>query len=100
MGIKIIFEDDSELAEFEARNKGYRSDVIVITDNRRYKVYVTSILRLQQDFYCEHKSAGYYFPEPYTILVQETTRHEIEDTLRKLYSAKYFERIDQQNLMD
>ena len=29
MNLEIIYEDDTELAEFEALNKGYRKDVIV-----------------------------------------------------------------------
>lgn len=29
MNLEIIYEDDTELAEFGALNKGYRKDVIV-----------------------------------------------------------------------
>ena len=91
--IEILYEDDTELAEFEAKCKGYRSDVIVKIGDKEYKVYVTSMLRLQQDFEMEFEDVGYYSPEPNMILVRETTKKEIEDTILKVYRDGYFERI-------
>ena len=46
-----MFEYDTELAEFEALNKGYRGDVTVKIGDKSYKVYVTTMIRLQQDLH-------------------------------------------------
>ena len=91
---KIIFEEDTELAEFEALNKGYRGDVIVKVDKKVYKVYVTSMIRLQQDFETVIQDSGYYLSEPNMIIVKETTKQEIEDTIIRMFKCKYFDRID------
>ena len=45
MSYKIIYEDNSEIAEYEAINKGYRTDVVVIIDNSKYKLYITDMIR-------------------------------------------------------
>lgn len=90
----VIFEDDSELATFEAINKGYRGDVIVQIGDNAYKVYITSMTRLLQDFEQEVAESGFYLPEHNTIIVQEVTRSEIECTIERLYRCKYFESIN------
>ena len=94
MKLEIVYEDDTELAEFEAFNKGYRGDVIVKIGNSSYKVYVTSMIRLQQDFEMEIRDSGYYLPEPNMIIVKDTTRKEIEDAIIQMFECKYFEKID------
>ena len=94
MNIEIIYEDDTELAEYEALAKGYRSDIIVKVGNKKYRVYVVAMLRLQQDFEREQEYAGYYISEPNTILVKETSKEEIEAIITKMYKCKYFERLD------
>ena len=38
MNLEIIYEEDTELAEFEALNKGYRRDVIVKLGEKKYKL--------------------------------------------------------------
>ena len=94
MNIEIIYEDDTELAEYEAFDKGYRSDIIVKIGNKKYKIYVVSMLRLQQDFEMEYKDSGYYLSEPNTILVKETSKKEIKDIITQMYECKYFQRLD------
>ena len=94
MNVEIFYENDTELAEFEAECKGYRSDVIVKIGDDQYKVYITSMLRLQQDFDTEFKDTGYYISEPNTILVSKTTKKEIEDIIHKMYECGYFERLE------
>ena len=94
MKLEIVYEDDTELAEFEAFNKGYRGDVIVKIGNSSYKVYVTSMIRLQQDFEMEIQDSGYYLPEPNMIIVKDTTKQEIEDAIIQMFKCKYFEKID------
>ena len=94
MNIKIIYEEDTELAEYEALNKGYRADVVVVVGDKKYRVYIISMLRLQQDFEMEHKDSGYYMAEPNTLIVKEVTKKEIEYVISEMYNCKYFERLD------
>ena len=94
MKLEILFEYDTELAEFEALNKGYRGDVIVKIGDKSYKVYVTSMIRLQQDFEMEIQDSGYYLSVPNMIIVKETTKQEIHDTIIQMFECKYFEKID------
>lgn len=91
--VKIIYEDDTELAEYEALNKGYR-DVIVMIGEKKYKVYVIAMVRLQQDVEMEQEYKGYYIDEPNTLIVKDTTKEEIEQKIMKMYKCKYFERLD------
>lgn len=94
MDLEIIYENDTELAEFEAFNRGYREDVIVIINNKKYKVYIISMVRLQQDFEKELQDSGYYMAEPNMILVNDVTKKEIEYTIMEMYKCKFFERLD------
>ncbi|MGN0494673.1 MAG: hypothetical protein ACI4GW_00460 [Lachnospiraceae bacterium] len=94
MNIKIIYEEDTELAEYEALSKGYRADVTVVIGDKKYKVYIISMLRLQQDFEIEHQDYGYYVDEPNTLIVKEVTKKEIEYVIYEMHKCKYFERLD------
>lgn len=94
MNIKIIYEEDTELAEYEALIKGYRADVAVVIGDKKYRVYIISMIRLQQDFEMEHKDSGYYMAEPNTLIVKEVTKKEIEYVISEMYNCKYFERLD------
>ncbi len=40
MSYTIVYEDNTEIAEYKAFIRGFRSDVIVIIDNRKYKLYI------------------------------------------------------------
>ena len=92
--MKIIYEEDTELAEYEALNKGYRADVTVVIEGKKYKVYIISMIRLQQDFDMEHQDSGYYMVEPNTLIVKEVTKKEIEHVVSEMHKCKYFERLD------
>lgn len=94
MNFKIIYEDDTELAEYEALNRGFRGDVVVVIGNKKYKIYIISMLRLQQDFEMEQKDSGYYMAEPNTLIVKEVTKSEIEYTIAEMYKCNFFERLD------
>lgn len=94
MHFEIYFEDDTNLATIEGEDKGYRSDVIVRIGNRRYQVYVTSMIRLQQDFETEFAYKGFFQSEPNMILVKNTTKQEIIETIKKMYECGYFETLD------
>lgn len=86
----IIYGDDTNLAESEALIKGYRNDVSVIIDNKKYNLYITDLTRLNQDFETEVKRCGYYYSEPNTIIVREVTRNEINKTVEELFVGGYF----------
>ncbi|MBO5628809.1 MAG: hypothetical protein J5965_06995 [Aeriscardovia sp.] len=92
--MKIIYEDDTELADFEAENKGYRKDVIVEIDGKRYRLYITDITRLQQDFEDEYCNSKFYSQEPNTIIVNSVTREEISFVINELSKGDYFKRLD------
>jgi len=91
--IKIYFQYDTELSEFEAIQKGYRVDVFVKIGETYFNLRVFDIIRLQQEFESEVDSEGYYAVEPNLILVKEVNKKEILCTIRNLYKQKYFDEI-------
>ena len=93
MSYSNIYEDNTEIAEYEAINKGYRKDVIVVIDDRRYKLYITDIIRLHQDFDSEFEESGIYQNEPNTIIVKEVSKYEIERTIDELYNEGFFGKL-------
>ena len=93
MSYKIIYEDNSEIAEYEAINKGYRTDVVVIIDNSKYKLYITDMIRLHQDFDSEIGDYGIYQNEPNTIIVKEVSKHEIDKTINYLIKEGFFDKL-------
>ncbi|ODM27850.1 hypothetical protein [Acetivibrio mesophilus] len=91
--MNIYFSEDSELAEYEAISKGYRTDIFVKIEDVFYNVRAYTMLRLQQDFESENEDYGYYTVDPNLILVKDANRSEIAFTIGKLYEQKYFEEI-------
>lgn len=91
--LKVFFLEDTELAEYEAINKGYRNDVYVKVSNSLFNVKVYDIVRLQQDFDLEVKSYGYYSIEPNLLLVEEVNKVHIEFVVKQLYKQKFFENL-------
>ncbi|WP_059051195.1 hypothetical protein [Paenibacillus senegalimassiliensis] len=89
--LKIIFIDNTDLAEFEASNKGYRNDIYVKISNKVYNLRAYDLVRLQQDFKSELEEYGYYSIEPNLVLVKEVSRECIYLTIEKLYEQKFFE---------
>ena len=94
MEIEIIFEDESELAEYEAINRGCRNDVIIKIDDKKYKLNVIHIIRLQQDFMSDIETIGFYISEPLTIIVNDMGKESIKKTIVNLYERKYFDIYD------
>lgn len=94
MNITILYENDTELSEYEAYNKGYRDDVVVLIGEKKYKIYIISILRLKQDFETEYDTSGYYMSEPNMLIVKEVTKKEIEYIINEMYKCSFFERLD------
>lgn len=89
----IYFSDASELAEYEATSRGYRTDVYIRIDNKIFNVNVYAMIRLQQDFESEIESYGFYASEPNLVLVKDANKAEIIETIKRLYEQKYFEGI-------
>lgn len=94
--VKIIYGEDTEINEFEAYERGYRLDVEVEVDGKRYNVFIISIIRLQQDVESEILNYGFYVPEINMIIVNEVTKKEIEKTVEELYKRGYFYCIENQ----
>jgi len=91
--LNIYFTDDSDLAEYEAENKGYRTDVFVKVGHNLYSVKIYTMIRLQQDFESEIESYGFYKSEPNLVLVKESTKDEIIDVVKELYEQEYFDAL-------
>jgi threonine synthase len=91
--LNIYVSDDSELAEYEATSRGYRTDVFIRVNNNIHNVRVYSMIRLQQDFETEIDSYGFYSIEPNLVLVKDVSKEEIIATIKKLYEQKYFEEL-------
>ncbi|WP_205510270.1 hypothetical protein [Longitalea arenae] len=90
--VKIYCTNNSELAEFEASSRGYRSDIFVKLDSGAiYQVNVYDIVRLKQDFEEEIDSEGYFSIEPNLILVKEVVMSQIRLTIEKLVKQKFFD---------
>ena len=98
--IHIYFEENSELAEYEAISKGYRLDIYVETDNDVFNVKAYSMIRLKQDYDSEVESYGFYAVEPNLIIVNNTNKDEILSTINKLHKQKYFQEIKPIKNMD
>ena len=98
MNYKIIYETDTELAELDAEMRGYRGDVIVEIGSKKYKLYITSMIRLRQDFDRSREYYGYYCAEPNMLLVEDVTREEIEKVIKAAFEEKYFEKLDRLGL--
>jgi hypothetical protein len=59
--LKIYCDDNSELADFEASSRGYRSNIYVKVNPRQiFQLHVSDITRLKQDFETEIESHGYF----------------------------------------
>ena len=91
--MRIEYENDTDLAEFEAINKGYRNDIIVNIKGSRFRIYATTMRRLEQDFETEIKEYGFYEVEPNIVIVESATKESIESTIEYLVKCKYFEKL-------
>lgn len=94
MKYTIIYENDTELAAVEAIERGYRSDVSVKIGEKKYKVCIMSMIRLQQEFAAERQYYGYYCADPNMLLVEDATKEEIEKVIKAAFEEKYFEKLD------
>lgn len=94
VSFKLYCLDNSELAQYESRSKGYREDIYIYVNGDYYNVFVYDIVRLKQDFEIELHCYGFFSIEPNLILVKEVTFNAIEETIRMLLTeTRYFEKI-------
>ena len=92
--VKIYCNDNSELAEFEASSRGYRSDIYVkVISGQIFQLHVYDIIRLKQDFETEIESHGFFGIEPNIILVKEVTILNIRLTVDKLTCQQFFDNL-------
>jgi hypothetical protein len=91
--VEIYFADDSEGVESDVICKGWRGDVYVKTDSGIYHLAIYTLVRLQQDFEYEMENEGRYILDPNIVLVRETNKQEVINTINGLYEQLYFDRI-------
>lgn len=58
--MKIVYQNNEERFDFDSMNKGYREDVYVYLENKKYKLSIYTITRLNQDFEMEIKEYGFF----------------------------------------
>ena len=92
-GVEVYFGDESELAEWEAGQKGFRSDVYVRATGHLYKVAVYGIGRLHQSFDSGFETSGFYQMEPNMVLVSDAGKAEIVETLNQLHLRGFFAKL-------
>ncbi|WP_330441748.1 hypothetical protein [Flavobacterium sp. C4GT6] len=93
MDIDIFCLDNTEYAEFDAVNRGYRGDIYVRINEYYYNLNVYDIVRLQQDFELELEEYGVYTPDPNLVLVKEVNNTNIKEIVNHLIKSGYFNEI-------
>ena len=98
MEIKIYFDEDTEYSEFMYYNKDYRLGIIVEHNNRKYKLNIYGITRLNQEFNdCLHNNEVFYI-EPDLIIVEEVNKENIINSI--LGVCKGFDFLSQLKVED
>lgn len=93
----VFFEDDSDLAEWEAKNRGWRNDVYVSINDELFHLNIYTPIRLCQDFETEIKEYGYYAIDYNIVLVPSADKSTIILTIQGLIQQGYFQKIKPQN---
>ena len=89
--MKIYVSKNDENYIDELKNKGYRDDIYVYTNNKFYKIFIYEKTRFIQDFELSVDSLGGFVPEPNTIFVDKITDDNIVKTLKMCNEEEYFE---------
>ncbi|MBR4342259.1 MAG: hypothetical protein IKP88_06105 [Lachnospiraceae bacterium] len=89
----VFFETDSELAEWEAENRGWRNDVYVAINDDIFRLNIYTPTRLLQDYETEIKDYGYYPIDCNIVLVPYAKKETIIATIHKLVEQGYFREI-------
>lgn len=81
MGIKIYFDEDTEYSEFLYYSKDYRLGILVVVDNKAYKLNIYGITRLNQEFLeCVNNNEVFYI-EPNLIVVNTVNKETIINSI-------------------
>lgn len=89
--MRIVYQNEGERFDFESMNKGYREDVYVYLEKKKYKLSVYTITRLNQDFEMEIKEYGFFQMPTNLILVKEISKDVINNTIVELRKRNFFE---------
>ena len=93
--MKIYISKNDEIYYDEIKNKGYRDDIYVYTNNKFYKIFIYEKTRFIQDFEVSVGSLGGFVPEPNTIFVEKITEivrgwiYENKWNYKKNYRNRY-----------
>jgi hypothetical protein len=91
--LRVYWKNYSELAEYEAINKGYCLDLYIQKENNLFNLSIYDIVRLKQDFECETEEYGYYSIDYNLVLVTEVKKENILKTIISLDNQNYFDNI-------
>jgi hypothetical protein len=91
--IQSFCTDNSEYAEFDAVNRGYRGDIYIKIGKEYFNLHVYDPVRLSQDFNHEIEEYGFFSSEPNIVIVPEVNSWEIVQLAKYLFKSKYFLRI-------
>jgi hypothetical protein len=90
-GLRIILpEGFDEQACFELPYKGWLSIYVESTEGRRYPVYFSDPIRLQQDLEEEAQLGRPYFAMSGLIVLPEVTLEAVEDAIHALWQQGFF----------
>lgn len=89
--MKIVYQNNEERFNFDSMNKGYREDVYVYLENKKYKLSIYTITRLNQDFEMEIKEYGFFQMPINLILVEDISKDIINNTICELCKRNFFE---------
>ena len=94
-GYSISFPDGYDAqVEFEARFKGYLSDVVLtLEDGSCYKLYFTDPIRLQQTLQDDVQMGRAYYTEPGLIVLLEVTTEAIRSAVSGLWREGFFQHL-------
>lgn len=67
----------------EAYEKGRRDDLVLENEGHFYRLRIYDSISFQQEVQCEVSYSGYSVLEPNLIILNEVTRNEIENVLKK-----------------
>jgi hypothetical protein len=87
----LVLEECDERAVFEMPLKGWLSTQVEFEDGRRYRVYFSDPIRLQQDLHEQVENGSPCFAEPGLIVVREVTVEAIQDAVHFLWKRGFFD---------
>jgi hypothetical protein len=90
--IKLDLGDFGEREEYETVSRGYLSTASVcLSDGTRIPVFFYDMVRLAQDFESERDRKRAFLAEPGMIILDEVTRANMEEAVRRLGEEGFFE---------